>query len=395
LKRAAAILRLACPLIAVAAASALPGAARARAADWLPWRRGGTPVAPAEVSPAAGSPTPSEAPSGATTPSATLTPGAPKVAALPGAPSWTRAWGENTLLDPPIANQAKLVDIVREGLRPERILRVQVLLDRAHYSVGEIDAAYGSHTREAVAALQAVHGRKPTGVVDELIWDDLRADTAPILVRYRITARDLAGPFARVPSDMMRKAALPYLGYESPLEGLGEKFHSSPELLVRLNPGASFHSEGAEIVVPNVSRSRLARPAKVVVDGAKRTVSALDEEGRVLARYPATVGSVHDPLPVGDWEILSRTSSPAFYYNPRLFWDAKPFHHAVRIAPGPNSPVGVVWIELSKEHYAIHGTPEPSMISRTSSHGCIRLTNWDAAELAAAVVPGTPAILRK
>jgi len=304
-------------------------------------------------------------------------------------------WGEMVRLDPAIANNSHLVDIVREGIRPERILRLQVLLDRMHYSVGEIDAAYGSHTREAVAALQSALGRKPTGVADEDVWAALHADQAPALTHYRIQPKDVAGPFVKVPRDMMQKAKLEILGYQSPLEALGEKFHSSPDLLVRLNPGSTLSAAGEDIIVPNVARSRLPTPAKVVVDGTKRTVSALDEHGRVLARYPATVGSTHDPLPVGDWEILSRSFNPAFYYNPRLFWDAKPSHHAARIAPGPNNPVGVVWIELSKEHYAIHGTPEPSMISRTSSHGCIRLTNWDAAELAAAVQPGTPAILRK
>jgi lipoprotein-anchoring transpeptidase ErfK/SrfK len=109
----------------------------------------------------------------------------------------------------------------------------------------------------------------------------------------------------------------------------------------------------------------------------------------------ATIGSEHDPLPVGEWKVRSVTRDPVFHYNPDLFWDAKAGDSKATLKAGPNNPVGLVWIDLSKEHYGIHGTPDPSRIGHTTSHGCIRLTNWDALELAAMVRPGTPAILEE
>ena len=147
--------------------------------------------------------------------------------------------------------------------------------------------------------------------------------------------------------------------------------------------------------MPNVARSPLGKAAKVVVDKSDMSVTALDAQNRPLARYPATMGSEHDPPPIGTWKIVGVSRNPPFFYNPDLFWDAKGERSKAKIAPGPNNPVGVVWIDLSKEHYGIHGTPEPSTIGKTQSHGCIRLTNWDAAELADMVAAGTPAILQE
>jgi lipoprotein-anchoring transpeptidase ErfK/SrfK len=137
------------------------------------------------------------------------------------------------------------------------------------------------------------------------------------------------------------------------------------------------------------------KAARVVVDGSGPWVAALDAQGRALAVYPATAGSQHDPLPLGDWKINGVSRRPPFNYNPDLFWDAEEGHGKARIPPGPNNPVGVVWIDLSKPHYGIHGTPEPSTIGKTQSHGCIRLTNWDADELAGMVAAGTPVVIRK
>src|SRR6185436_15437420 len=111
----------------------------------------------------------------------------------------------------------------------------------------------------------------------------------------------------------------------------------------------------------------------------------LDSSGKTFAHFPASTGSKHDPLPLGSWKIQGVARNPVFHYNPQLFWDANPKHGKAKIPPGPNNPVGVVWIDLSKPHYGIHGTPEPSKVGKTESHGCIRLTNWDVAELATAV----------
>jgi lipoprotein-anchoring transpeptidase ErfK/SrfK len=148
--------------------------------------------------------------------------------------------------------------------------------------------------------------------------------------------------------------------------------------------------------VPNIDKAALpAKAAKIVVSRSDSTITALDASGNTLAHFPASTGSEHDPLPVGSWKITGIAKNPVFHYNPKLFWDANPQHTKARIAAGPNNPVGVVWIDISKEHYGIHGTPEPSRIGKTESHGCIRMTNWDAAALAKMVSPGMPVILQQ
>jgi lipoprotein-anchoring transpeptidase ErfK/SrfK len=281
----------------------------------------------------------------------------------------------------------------RSSPPPEQVLREQVLLDRAHFSPGEIDGKLGSNHRFALASLLRARG---AGKALGEVLATFVQDPAPTLVEYTLSEEDVAGPFQPIPADMMEKAALDALGYSSALEAISEKFHSSPQLLQQLNPGASFAQAGEVLRVPNVQVEPPATKAvQVLVDESDGSVSALGFHGEIIASYPATMGSQYDPLPAGEWKIKGVARNPPFFYNPELFWDADESHAKARLAPGPNNPVGVVWIDLSKEHYGIHGTPEPSTIGKTESHGCIRLTNWDALELAELVSPGLPAILRK
>jgi lipoprotein-anchoring transpeptidase ErfK/SrfK len=274
-------------------------------------------------------------------------------------------------------------------------VRAQVLLDRAHFSPGEIDGRWGDNLHVAIVGYQAARMLNPTGVVDPDTWQSLDADSAQALTPYTITPDDVAGPFEKIPHEMMAQAKLKSLGYQSAQEKLGERFHINPTLLAKLNPGKSLPRAGEEIMVPNVAREYAVPADKVVVSKNNRTVSAIRADGTLLAQYPATMGSEHDPLPIGDWKITEVDHYPWFHYNPELFWDAKPKDAKAKIPPGPNNPVGVAWIGLAKEHYGIHGSPEPSRIGHTESHGCIRLTNWDAEELSKMVKVGTPAILQE
>ncbi|MEO8348349.1 MAG: L,D-transpeptidase [Acidobacteriota bacterium] len=294
-----------------------------------------------------------------------------------------------------VVNDPATASLVRRGSSGGGVLRAQVLLDRARFSPGEIDAAFGGNVEKAIAGFQKAHGVEATAVVDAATWKLLNSDAAPVLAPYTITAEEAAGPFLEIPEDMMEKSKLPALGYRSSLEALAEKFHTSPKLLTRLNPGKTLSTAGEEILVPSVRSSAPPKAAKVTVDASDKTVSAWDAADKLVAQYPATTGSEHDPLPVGSWKINGVSKNPTFHYNPDLFWDADESHAKAKIPAGPNNPVGVVWIDLSKPHYGIHGTPEPSTIGKTQSHGCIRLTNWDAAELAQMVAPGTPAVLEE
>jgi lipoprotein-anchoring transpeptidase ErfK/SrfK len=275
------------------------------------------------------------------------------------------------------------------------VLKAQILLDRANFSVGEIDAFAGGNFQRAVSGFQAVRKLPVTGTVDDATWTALIADAEPVLMSCGITPEDVAGPFEKIPDDMMEKSKLKALGFESALEAVAEKFHISPKLLDRLNPRKDLKA-GEEILVPNVLASSAAGKAALLeISKSELTVVALDASGNVMAQYPATIGSEHDPLPIGKWKIRGVARHPPFHYNPKLFWDAEPTHSKATLAPGPNNPIGVVWIDLSKDHCGIHGTSEPGEVGHTESHGCIRLTNWDAMELAGMVSPGIPAILKE
>jgi len=279
--------------------------------------------------------------------------------------------------------------------RGDDVLRAQVLLDRAHFSSGEIDASYGSNLRQAVRGFQKLNQLPVTGLIDAATWALLARDQAPVLDVYTVTPQDVAGPYAKVPAGMAAKSKLPALAYASLAEALGERFHCSPELLRRLNPGKSLKRAGEKLVVPNVAAAKpLPKAASILVDAKDGTLTLLDATGMPFAQFPASTGSKHDPLPEGRWQVRGVATNPEYRYNPKLFWDAKAGEGKARIAAGPNNPVGLAWIDLSIEHYGIHGTPEPSKIGKTQSHGCIRLTNWDVMAVSRAVGRGATVLLQ-
>lgn len=300
------------------------------------------------------------------------------------------------------------------------VLHVQVILDHLGFAPGVLDGRRGQSLTAALKGFQESRGLPVTGLIDQATvaeldkYSNLRATRT-----LRLSADSLSGPFVNpLPKSPVAQAKLTTLAYRSAMEKLGEMFHTTPAILVALNSPDTPLRPGTPVVFPNAlpsSRDYDARlPAawrktladlnvdarqpqgtKVVVDKSDQVLRVLDAQGHLVAQFTATMGSEHDPLPIGRWKILGFSYNPPFHYNPALFWDARKSAREALLPPGPNGPVGVIWLDLSKPHYGIHGTPEPSTIGRAESHGCIRLTNWDAARLSLMIKPGTPAIFQE
>lgn len=277
---------------------------------------------------------------------------------------------------------------VFEGERSPTILAAQILLDRAQHSPGVIDGYMGGNTRRAIRAYQQANGLSVTGEISPSLMEHLSSGSRDLIQRYTISQDDVDGPFRDVPSGFAAKANVDKTSYESPAELLAEKFHMSQGFLRALNPNADLGSAGTEILVVNAGSERLsADVTRVEVDKGANELRAYSSEGTLVATYPTTVGSSIHPSPNSTLEVLAVAPDPTYHFDPEdRSWGPD---HEFTIAPGPNNPVGAVWIDLSRDGYGIHGTPNPSLIGKTSSHGCVRLTNWDATELSKAVSKGT------
>lgn len=300
--------------------------------------------------------------------------------------------------------------------QPRPVMQLQVVLDRLGFSPGVIDGKMGMSTELALKGFQEANNLQVTGKFDNATKQAL-APRMNIAATRMVTlpAEFVSGPFTQIPDDAEQQAKLDRMGYKDVMEKLGERFHTTPDTLRDLNGPQTQIAGGSQIRVPNVGNDRVAKSGdeqwaqtlrtlgvsseqpkatKVVVDKSDKSLKAFGADGKLLAQFQATMGSTRDPLPLGDWKVLGVAKNTPFNYNPELFWDVSDSKKKVTLPPGPNGPVGVVWIDLSKEHYGIHGTPAPETIGRAESHGCVRLTNWDAARLAQMVSSGTEVLFQ-
>jgi lipoprotein-anchoring transpeptidase ErfK/SrfK len=277
------------------------------------------------------------------------------------------------------------------------VVKTQVYLDRARFSVGALDGRWGRNSAISLWWYQRARGLNATGAVDEATFRALaaEAEAVPAIVQHHVSEADLKGPFRQIPEDVYEQERLSCLCYESVQEKIAERFHTTNEFLDFLNPDVKFSAlkAGDSLNVPNVRESfTFDRPdiARVVVSIAGNTLNAYDANGYLIFHGPTTVGSRYDPSPHETVKVVKVVHEPHFHYQPTLFSEVPDTEPEANLNPGPNSPVGVVWIALSKAHFGIHGTRDPDSIGYVSSHGCVRLTNWDAKEVAHRVAPAVP-----
>ena len=269
------------------------------------------------------------------------------------------------------------------------ITALQVFLDREGSSPGVIDGKMGANVTKALKAWEQISGETLDPNDTEAVLERLRLSGGMPIISYTITSADAAGPYvAEIPEDYAHKAMLPHMSFTSTTEMLAERFHMDEAYLKELNPGVDFTIPGTTVKVVNPGTPKRASVARIVADKGRKQVLAYGEDGALVAAYPASIGSSDTPSPSGTVTVERVALDPGYTYNPKINFQQGGNDKILSIPPGPNGPVGTVWIALSKPTYGIHGTPEPSKIGRTQSHGCIRLTNWDATELAKMVKPG-------
>ena len=275
------------------------------------------------------------------------------------------------------------------SLSKAQVAALQVYLDRNGFSPGVIDGRMGSNVAKALDAWFEATGERLDPADTDLIVSRLAAEGGLAFTTYEITAEDAAGPFiASVPSDYAEKAQLERLAFTSTAEMLAERFHMDEAYLRELNPDVDFSVPGVRIKVVATGQKKTGKVTRIVADKARKQVRAYDQAGKLIAAYPATIGSTDTPSPSGEVVIERIVKNPGYTYNPKINFKQGNNDKILQVPPGPNGPVGTMWMALSKPTYGIHGTPEPSAIGKTQSHGCVRLTNWDAEELASMVVPG-------
>ncbi len=289
-------------------------------------------------------------------------------------------------------NGADLKAKEEKGVRPA-ILKAQVLLDRARFSPGAIDGHDGENVQNAIKAFEKARDLKVDGKLHEELWAKLNETSSdPVLTEYKITEDDVKGPFTeKIPHKLEDQAKLDRLGYTSAEELLAEKFHMDEDLLKALNPGKSFDKAGTSIVVANVDVETSGEPekvAKIEIVKSEHVLRALAQDGSLIAVYPASIGSEEKPAPSGTYKVKGIAKNPTYTYNPEYKFKGVDAKEKFVVKPGPNNPVGSVWIDLSIESFGIHGTPEPTKVGKTYSQGCVRLTNWDVEELAKMVKKG-------
>ncbi|MDZ4790167.1 MAG: L,D-transpeptidase [Hyphomicrobiales bacterium] len=281
----------------------------------------------------------------------------------------------------------------KSGERNASLLKAQILLSRGRISPGVIDGLGGSNTEKAIAEFERREGLEVDGKLDKAMFEKLiaSAGSGPVLRKAEISKADTKGPFAgKIPAKLEDKADLARLAYTSVAELLGEKYHTDSALLKELNPGQSLDDSGAKIMVPAVDRVKAEERAdRIEADKTLGAVRVFDKENKLLAFYPATIGSNETPSPQGELTVTRVVKMPGYTYDlEKLDFKGVKTKQKFEIAAGPNNPVGTIWIDLDQDGYGIHGTPEPSEVSKNFSNGCVRLTNWDAQDLATMVKKG-------